>query len=180
MTYFLAGPKSASSVTHQQSAEVSSGKFRFFAKHMDTHERYQLAAHMLQQQRFQTPESLVRILQAKLSERVSSYASQQIRTRKLFEAFDVNGDGVLDEAEFRVCLEKINLQFDDIQALALFAFFDVQQVGFIHWSDFANHVMVQNPRGATGVLPKVITTRGATMEDVSMAAAQRSALAMYM
>ena len=59
-----------------------------------------------------------------MSERVNSYALQLIRTRKLFEAFDINGDGVLDEGEFRICLEKLNIQFDDVQSLALFAYFD--------------------------------------------------------
>lgn len=97
--------------------------FRVFAKHMDILERYSTAVQALLE-RGQTQETLLRIVQAKMSERVNSYALQLIRTRKLFEAFDINGDGVLDEGEFRICLEKLNIQFDDVQNLALFAYFD--------------------------------------------------------
>ena len=70
--------------------------FRSFAKHMDTLERYQTAVQNLLE-RGQSQERLLRVVQAKMSERVNSYASQVIRTRKLFESFDINGDGVLDE-----------------------------------------------------------------------------------
>jgi hypothetical protein len=97
--------------------------FRVFAKHMDILERYSTSVQALLE-RGQTQETLLRIVQAKMSERVNSYALQLIRTRKLFEAFDINGDGVLDEGEFRICLEKLNIQFDDVQNLALFAYFD--------------------------------------------------------
>jgi Ca2+-binding EF-hand superfamily protein len=67
---------------------------------------------------------LLRMVQAKISERVKSYAEQMVGLRKLFEAFDFNGDGVLDEEEFRECLERCNIQFDDAQVLGLFAYFD--------------------------------------------------------
>ena len=67
---------------------------------------------------------LLRIVQAKMSERVNSYAMQLVKTRKLFEAFDINKDGVLDEGEFRICLEQLNIQLTDVQNLALFAYFD--------------------------------------------------------
>ena len=97
--------------------------FRAFAKHMDTVERYAQSVQALID-RGQSQEMLLRIVQAKMSERVNSYALQLIRTRKLFEAFDINGDGVLDEGEFRICLEKLNIQFDELQSLALFAYFD--------------------------------------------------------
>ncbi len=64
------------------------------------------------------------MVQAKISERVRSYAEQMVGLRKLFEAFDFNSDGVLDEMEFRECLERCNIQFDDVQVLSLFAYFD--------------------------------------------------------
>ena len=64
------------------------------------------------------------MVKAKISERVKSYSEQRVSLRKLFEAFDFNGDGVLDENEFRECLERCNIQFDDAQVLALFAYFD--------------------------------------------------------
>mmetsp|Transcript_2747 Transcript_2747/g.5898 ORF Transcript_2747/g.5898 Transcript_2747/m.5898 type:complete len:268 (-) Transcript_2747:123-926(-) len=130
--------------------------FRVFATHMDIVERYAVAVHGLLE-REQTQEALLRIVQAKMSERVNSYACQLIRTRKLFEAFDINGDGVLDEGEFRCCLEKLNIQFDDCQSLALFAFFDDDNDGFVEWKEFADHAMVHNPKGGTAVLPKMIT-----------------------
>lgn len=95
---------------------------------MDIYERYSNAVQRLQE-RGQSPEMLLKIVQAKLSERVNSYSQQTIRTRKLFEAFDFNKDGVLDENEFRECLEKINIQFDDIQCLAIFSYFDEDNTG---------------------------------------------------
>ncbi|KAJ1423734.1 hypothetical protein B484DRAFT_398545 [Ochromonadaceae sp. CCMP2298] len=135
--------------------------FRVFAKHMDILERYSSAVTGLLE-RGQTQEALLRIVQAKMSERVNSYACQLIRTRKLFEAFDINGDGVLDEGEFRICLEKLNIQFDDVQSLALFAYFDEDNDGFVEWEDFADHAMVHNPKGGTAVLPKMITQQEKT------------------
>jgi hypothetical protein len=104
--------------------------FRNFAKHMDISERYAKSVQQLQD-RGQSQEMLLRIVQAKMSERVNSYAFQLVRTRKLFESFDVNGDGVLDEDEFRNCLEKLNVQFDDAQSLALFAYFDHNNDGLV-------------------------------------------------
>lgn len=102
--------------------------FRNFSSHMDTLERYQTAVeHLIQ--RGQSQEMLLRIVQAKMSQRVNSFSAQVVRTRKLFEAFDINNDGVLDENEFRICLEKLNIQFDDVQSLALFAYFDVNNDG---------------------------------------------------
>lgn len=97
--------------------------FRSFAKHMDIMERYATAVqHLLK--RGQSQEMLLRIVQAKMSERVNSFSQQLIHTRRLFESHDMNGDGVLDEGEFRICLEQLNIQFDDVQNLALFAYFD--------------------------------------------------------
>lgn len=130
--------------------------FRGFAKHMDTLERYAAAVQNLNE-RGQSQDMLLRIVQMKMSERVNSYALQLIRTRKIFESFDLNGDGVLDEGEFRICLEKMNIQFDDVQNLALFAYFDDNNDGFVEWEDFADHAMVHNPKGGTAVLPKMIT-----------------------
>jgi len=131
--------------------------FRVFAKHMDLHERYQNATSQLLQ-RGQSQQMLLRIVQAKLSERVTSYAQQRIHTRLLFEAFDFNKDGVLDEHEFRECLEKMNCQFDDIQSLALFAYFDEDYDGCLNWEEFAEKSMVPNPKGGVAIIPKQITS----------------------
>jgi hypothetical protein len=129
--------------------------FRAHAKHLDILERYGYAADLLSK-RGQSQQGLLSIVKAKLSQRVNTFAMQRITTRNLFEEFDINGDGVLDEGEFRACLEKMNIQFDDIQVLALFAFFDDDNDGFVEWKEFADHAMVANPKGGTAVLPKMI------------------------
>lgn len=158
---------------------IPSSSFRAYAKHMDLLERYNSARQTLFE-KGQTPEILLRIVQSKFSERVSSYANQQIRTRKLFEAFDFNSDGVLNEHEFRCCLEKLNIQFDDVQVLSLFSFFDRENVGVIPWPEFANHLMIQNPGGATGVLPKMITSmvNEERRDKISVGAARRFPMPM--
>lgn len=115
--------------TPSAGAEQLMSTFRTYASHMDTIERYHTAVEQLIQ-RGQSQEMLLRIVQAKMSQRVNSFSAQVIRTRKLFEAFDINQDGVLDENEFRICLEKLNIQFDDVQCLALFAYFDVNNDGY--------------------------------------------------
>lgn len=101
---------------------------------------------------------LISIVRAKLSERVESHASQVIATKLLFEQFDTNNDHVLDESEFRECLEKLNIQFDDIQCLALFAYFDLKNEGWINYEEFASAIMVKNPRDGTACLPKMIVS----------------------
>jgi hypothetical protein len=137
--------------------EGNNYNFRTFAKHLDVMERYTFAVEQLQA-RGQSQESLLQIVQAKLSQRVSTFAMQAIMARKLFEEFDMNGDGVLDEGEFRECLEKMTIQFDDVQSLALFAYFDDNNDGFVEWQNFADHAMVPNPKGGTAVIPKMINS----------------------
>lgn len=104
--------------------------FRMYAKHMDIIERYSDAVKAIME-RGQSQALLLRIVQAKMSERVQSYSDQVIRTRKMFEGFDFNYDGSIDENEFRMCLEKMNIQFDDMQSLALFAYFDDNNDGWV-------------------------------------------------
>ena len=89
-------------------------------------------------------------------------AQQVIRVRKIFESFDKNFDGILDEFEFREFMESHNIQFNDRQLLALFAFFDVTRDGAIDWEEFSKHAMLPNPRGGTSLVPKPIT---ATLES---------------
>jgi len=137
--------------------DTSNSMFRSFGKHMDTLERYETARQELYR-RGQTQQMLMRIVQAKLSERVSSYAQQQIWIRNLFGNFAKNGGTEVPEAEFRQCLELMNIQFDDCQFLALFAFFDADHNGSIDYQEFAGYAMVPNPKGGTAVLPKSITS----------------------
>ena len=124
-------------------------------KNLDIEERYTKAKQAIIA-RGQSEKLLVQLVKSKLANRVNSYAEQQIKVRKIFESFDDNGDGVLDEEEFRECLERLNIQLDDDQALTLFAFFDEDRVGVIEWEKFQNVTQVQNPKGGTAVLPKVI------------------------
>lgn len=138
--------------------------FRSFGRHMDVRERYNSAIEQLQA-KGQSRERLLAIVQSKLSEKVNSYANQHIQTRKMFEAFDLNNDGVLDEGEFRRCLEeKMNIQFDDVQLVALFSLFDDNYDGFIEWSNFSSKAMVYNPKGGTAVIPKMIISNTKTFQ----------------
>lgn len=167
--------------TEKAPQETTARHFRTFVKHVDTVERYNTAVEQLLE-RGQTQEMLLRIVQSKLSERIHSYASQVLRWRQIFDSFDSNGDGVLDESEFRICLEKQNVQFDDVQCLALFAYFDtnydglvialfifitcnVRSTSFVEWNEFADFSMVQNPRGGSAVVPKMITTMAKTKQS---------------
>ena len=129
--------------------------FHMAAKNMDLLERYNTARTHIHE-RGQTQEYLLSQVQAKLSSKVNSYAEQQIRLRKLFESFDWDGNGVLDEVEFRACMERMNVQFDDFQVLALFAFFDEDNEGLISWKEFSEAAAVPNPRGGTAILSNPI------------------------
>jgi hypothetical protein len=149
------GPKEEEEEPEWQSGGLVSN-FRQYAKNMDTVERYTTAVEQLKE-RGQTQVMLIRLVQNKLAERVKSYAEQKITTRLLFEAHDVNRDYVLDEFEFRICLEKVNVQLDDVQSLALFAYFDTDFGGSINWQEFSEQVMVANPKGGNAILPKPIT-----------------------
>lgn len=66
---------------------------------MDTIERYQTSVIQLRE-RGQSQEMLLRIVQAKMSERVNSYAVQLIRTRKLFEVSTITISIVLSIHHF--------------------------------------------------------------------------------
>ena len=144
-------------MTQARDSTTSGGSknFRNAWKNVDIEERYSAAKQIILN-RGQSEEMLVQLVQSKLAARVNSYAEQQIKVRKLFESFDLNGDGVLDEDEFRECLERINIQLDDVSVLTLFAFFDENRTGLIRWEDFQSNAMVQNPKGGTAVLPKAI------------------------
>lgn len=151
----LLGPNESCPTSKPKRGVSQSANFRQASKNMDLLERY-TTARMTIIERGQTQAYLLAQVQAKLSSKVNSYAEQQIHLRKLFEAFDWNQDGVLDEFEFRACMERINIQFDDFQTLALFAYFDSDNDGLISWGQFADSAMVPNPRGGTAILPNPI------------------------
>ena len=134
-------------------------------RNVDIEERYSKAKQTILD-RGQSEDMLVQIVQSKLASRVNSYAEQIIKVKKLFESFDLNGDGVLDEQEFRECLEKLNIQFDDAQVLTLFAYFDVDRAGLIQWQAFQVKSMVANPKGGTAVLPKAINMTTKYLQNI--------------
>ena len=141
----------------EETEERNPGKFRKLGQHMNTLERYESARQELFR-RGQSQLMLMRIVQAKLSERVTSYAQQHIWLKNLFANFDNDGSMGLDEVEFRQCLELMNIQFDDCQFLALFAYFDKDQNGTIDFEEFARYAMIPNPKGCTAILTKPITS----------------------
>lgn len=141
----------------EETDDKKPGKFRKLGQHMDTLERYETARQELFR-RGQSQQMLMRIVQAKLSERVTSYAQQHIWLRNLFSNFDDDGSMGLDEAEFRQCLELMNIQLDDCQFLALFAYFDKDQNGTIDFEEFSHYAMIPNPKGGTAILTKPITS----------------------
>lgn len=116
------------SSTNSRIDSTATFNFRSYGNHLDIAEKYQEAIESLKSYG-QSQEMLLRIVQSKTSERVHSYSSQMMRTRRLFEMYDHNKDGALDQGEFRQCLEKLNIQFDDLQVLALFALFDTNNDG---------------------------------------------------
>ena len=147
------GPKA---VIQEEEGAALITSYRNYGKNLDIVERYTTATEALKE-RGQTPMMLLRLVQNKCAERVSSYAEQKKNIRLLFEAMDVNHDKVLDENEFRICMERINVQLDDVQILALFAYFDDDFSGHMSWEEFAEKTMIHNPKGGNAILPKSIT-----------------------
>lgn len=145
--------------------------FRSYGKNMELEERYNDSIKQLWKRHQQTQQMLLRMVQSKLSSRVNSYATQAVRTRAIFDYFDMDGGGDLDEQEFRHFLELTNCYFDDVQSLALFAYFDEKRCGGIDWEAFKLHSMVHNPKGGTATIPKAITAV-MNSDDWKSAAAQ--------
>jgi Ca2+-binding EF-hand superfamily protein len=126
---------------------------------LELEERYAKAIVQLSKRK-QTQDQLCRILQTKMGERVTSFSDQVIRARKQFHYFDMDGDGALNEDEFRQMLVMSNVFFDDIQALAVFAFIDTDCTGMIGWEAFEYYVCVQDPQTRSYLVPKAITSPG--------------------
>ena len=122
---------------------------------LELEERYAKAIQHLSK-RNQTQEQLCRTLQTKMGERIAKFSDQVIRARKQFHYFDMNGDGALNEDEFRQLLVMSNVFFDDIQALAVFAYIDKDFTGLVSWENFEYYVCVQDPQIGHYVVPKAI------------------------
>ena len=102
--------------------------FRGYAKHMDLLERYADATNQLLA-RGQSPEMLLKLVQAKISERMQSYSQQLISVKLEFQQYRVTPEDGFNEHALREVLERMNIQLDDVQSLALFSFFDVEGHG---------------------------------------------------
>jgi hypothetical protein len=124
---------------------------------LELEERYAKAIFQLSK-RNQTQDQLCRILQTKMGERISKFSDQVIRARKQFHYFDMNGDGALNEDEFRQMLVMSNVFFDDIQTLAVFAFIDKECTGMVSWDVFEYYVCVQDPQIGHYTVPKAIVS----------------------
>ena len=55
----------------------------------------------------------------------------------MFRTYDVNHDGILDESEFLVCLQSLDLQLTIGEMSALFAAADTKCQGFLKFDDFS-------------------------------------------
>lgn len=114
---------------HGMNEEAYTDDFSSFkedAKHMDLLEKYADANSQLLE-RGQSPEMLIKLLQGKISEKIISYSKQMITLKIEFQP--TGGKEKFDFHGLRECLERLNVQLDDIQSLALFSFFDVEGNG---------------------------------------------------
>lgn len=105
-----------------------------------------------------TQEQLLKVMQSKLQERVSSNSSQVAKLKMVFKNFNTDGSDELDVIQFKTGCSYLNVHLDDTQALALFAFFDNDGNGSISYDEFAKIALVPNPRGGSAIFPKPITT----------------------
>lgn len=142
---------------HESDFEKEESRLRREFNKVDIEDRYEAAVHSLSLHK-QTPEMLIAIVSAKLSQNTTSFADQQIYLHNFFESFDKTGSGFMGETELRTALETGNIQFNDEQFVALFAYFDTSFHGKINWRKFINKIVVPNPKGGLAILPKQITS----------------------
>jgi hypothetical protein len=104
------------------------GKFLKSMRRTSLLERYDDATRELFR-REQSPEMLVKLVQSKIAERVSNYAEQLKFVKLEFQQYKVNPEVGFNEGALREVLMRMNIHLDDVQSLALFAFFDIDGVG---------------------------------------------------
>lgn len=124
---------------------------------LDIEDTYEIAIKALTARK-QTQEALIAIVSAKMSEKTTSYAQQHIHLHNFFAFFDKSNSGFMNQAELRSCLESANIQFNDDQFIALFAYFDRGFCGKIEWKRFIDRIIIPNPKGGLAILPKQITS----------------------
>jgi hypothetical protein len=104
------------------------GKFIETMRRASLLERYDDATRELFR-REQSPEMLVKLVQSKIAERVSNYAEQLKFVKLEFQQYKVNPEVGFNEGALREVLMRMSIHLDDVQSLALFAFFDIDGVG---------------------------------------------------
>jgi hypothetical protein len=104
------------------------GKFLESMRRTSLLERYDDATRELFR-REQSPEMLVKLVQSKIAERVNNYAEQLKFVKLEFQQYKVNPEVGFNEGALREVLMRMNIHLDDVQSLALFAFFDIDGVG---------------------------------------------------
>lgn len=154
---YAAEEKAEESHRRKSAGTFGRGRSPFGALEMRK-QRY-AAARRQADESFMTPATLLKIVRAKLQERVNCHAEQAIKLKLIFQQFDADDSGCLDETEFRQGLEMLNVQLSDTQTTALFAAFDSDIGGTIDYAEFASLAMLPNPRAGTAVFPKPITLR---------------------
>jgi hypothetical protein len=112
------------------------GKFLESMRRTSLLERYDHATRELFR-REQSPEMLVKLVQSKIAERVNNYAEQLKFVKLEFHQYKLNPEVGFNEGALREVLMRMNIHLDDVQFLALFAFFDIDGVGkdFLNFDD---------------------------------------------
>ena len=85
---------------HSETQNINISSFREYAEHMDLLERYSDATNQLLA-RGQTPEMLLKLVQAKISERVHAYSEQLITVKLHFQAVSEKYPEGFNEKAFR-------------------------------------------------------------------------------
>lgn len=152
---------------------------QYFGERLKLKRRYRAAINRLHASGG-TQEQLLKVMQSKLQERVSTNASQVAKLKMVFRNFDTDGSDELNFEQFKTGCSYLNVHLDDTQAHALFAYFDDDGNGSVSYDEFAETALVPNPRGGSAIFPKPITTTSAGMynenHDTSAANKERARL----
>jgi hypothetical protein len=124
---------------------------------IDIEDRYEAAIKIIKRLN-QTQEVLVKIVSSKMTERHTTQAEELIFLHHFVKSFDKSYSGFLHENELRSCLEAANVQFNDDQFTALFAYFDRGCTGRIHIEKFIERIKVPNPKAGENIMSKGITS----------------------
>ena len=120
---------------------------------MERKEQYEKNMRALHDCHF-SQEMLLQLVQAKLQERVTSHSSQVIKVKRIFEQFDADDSGELDEWEFRRGLELLNVQLSDVHGCSRSSRTSTRTAAARSRDEFAKFAMLPAPKGGTAVFPQ--------------------------